>query len=503
MLHRGPVIADRFGLRGYEYNVGVGGTDTFYWDPRQHGGRLILNLGSHTATTAASILNLKLESTYTPTDFEELELVYIGYGGGPLAINASGADGLCIGTALYAPELAAGLPNELIRLRYFNGAFSVIERRGLSYDWSTLDILDSLNHKQSSLSVVWNANYPLLGVRCAARTDVGLSFVSRAVVGGVRTAFSPLDNRLMLGFFDGSKVVASSFPDISDSSITSIHMYTDSAGIAGVGRIFSGVQDRVLGTSDGGVTWTSLGNLPSGVTIIDGVIAGYNSTTRMLIAYNTGYYNRIFVSTDGGTTWLAEALPLATDVLKCITHQNSSSKQFIAVGHDGSNHGRIWRRSVAAAGSGVWTLVNSDGDANTTLNSAFRDMAVGESGKVWFTTDSGATWVQRPVLKTGSGGNAPNIMQVTRGTVSGCVAYYVYYTRSGVGHVGMSLNAGQTFYGRGPLDVSFDASLDYNLGILGPNSNAGSLALCPTAFVLGFGFTVFQRPPNGDRSKLQ
>jgi hypothetical protein len=216
----------------------------------------------------------------------------------------------------------------------------------------------------------------------------------------------------------------------------------------------------------------------------------------MLIAYCKDAYDRIFVSTDGGTTWAAEALPLATDRLRGITHVNAVNKQFIAVGHDGSQHGRIWQRSVAAAGSGVWSAVMSDGTASTIVQSVSYDMAVGDSGRVWFTDDDGTTWTQRPTMTTSPGGYTGDVRQVCRGLVSGRLVYYAHVVYNSIGFVCMSLNTGRDFYGRGTYGYGSGGFV--TLGILG--GSGGNLVMIPEA---PFGFTVFRRAPTSDRSRMQ
>jgi hypothetical protein len=456
---------------------------------------LDVDLTNYTYTAAAGTLELKLAAGYIPTFYEELELIYRNFGGGPLTVDASGAGGLCTGTIAGDPSLAPGLANEVIRLRYSNGTYRVVGRYGLDVEWNTLDIIDSLD-RPISVTTVNSGSYPLLDGRCAARIDSVATASPRAIIGGSYTAFSPFSGRLAIGYFDGAQVWAfAAVPSIASSVIMGIHMYSASDGLAGVSSS-SGVADKVLVTTDGGDIWTAAGDLPIAVGTVDGVVGGYNSSTRMLIAYCKDAYDRIFVSTDGGTTWLAETLPLATDRLKAITHVNSTNKQFIAVGHDGSLHGRIWRRSVAAAGSGVWSLVMSDGAVSTIVQDVSYDMAVGDSGRVWFTVDDGATWTQRPVVRTTPGGYTADLKQVRRGLASGRRVYYAHLMYNDVGFVAVSLNTGRDFYGRGAF--SYGSSGVVRLDIVG--GSGGNLAMFPES---PFGFTVFQRPPSGDRTRLQ
>lgn len=500
MLHRGEVRAYRQGIQETSYAAAPGVTNTFTWDPRVHGGRLSVNLSAITHTTAPSILRLLLEPTYVPVSGDELELVYSSYGGGPITVDASGTGGLCPSSSSGDPDLTAGLVNELLVLRYVGTRFRMVARRGLYYDWNTLNIIDSMAARSPVNCVLGGTPARLFSPRAIARMDAAYGTGYRALVGGATTDYAGATPRFALFFCDGANFFdEATVPALAaDSSITSVHMYSTTHGLAGVSSSPSSVSNRVLLTSDGGDTWVSSGNMPTAVSSISGVVGGYNNTTRMLIAYvdNT----QIFVSGDNGATWATESLPLGTDRLSAITHRNATGAQFIAVGRDASSDcGCIWRRSVASAGSGVWSVVNLDATTGTNLEAVDYDMAVGSLGRVWFTPDGGATWVQRPALEMG--GTEVHCKGVVRHLVSGRFVYYVYYRGGAVGHLGLSLNAGQAFYGCGPYEVGLSDNMA--LGVLGSKLEDGRVAVVNPIVTLQRQLTVFGALSAIGRTRLQ
>lgn len=65
---------------------------------------------------------------------------------------------------------------------------------------------------------------------------------------------------------------------------------------------FMGAFDRVLATSDGGATWTTLDN-PYGATVRQ------VRFTDQLHGWATDWYSQLLETTDGGTSWVAEQVP--------------------------------------------------------------------------------------------------------------------------------------------------------------------------------------------------
>ena len=226
----------------------------------------------------------------------------------------------------------------------------------------------------------------------------------------------------------------------------------------------------VLGTTDGGATWTPQA-LPAGVPLLSSITCP--STTTCLAAGTSvdsaTTTSAVVGTTDGGTTWVN--LPLPTGATSLSTVDCGSPSTCVVLGATSSGAG-AWATTdggqqwtTATVPSGVTSLAGVSCPTSTTC------VAVGATGSgptVVTTTDSGASWTKQTMLA---------------GIPAGAALAAVACTSASTCTVGGSVFDPSTGVGTPVLDATSDGGADWTSEPV-PAGVTGVTGLsCPSATV--------------------
>ncbi len=164
----------------------------------------------------------------------------------------------------------------------------------------------------------------------------------------------------------------------------------------------------VIGTTDGGTTWSLLGEVPSPITTI-GEPAGAGITDVRFVNSNVGwaYGPKLFQTTDGGASWTSVAIPGHGKQVMSLT-TSSSAGAYAVVSHCKYAAGpcpqplSLWRTSSPESGS--WTQITLDLPTSLGADVAARGTSVyvidelvgGGTDRLYASTD-GLSFSARPV----------------------------------------------------------------------------------------------------------
>jgi photosystem II stability/assembly factor-like uncharacterized protein len=200
---------------------------------------------------------------------------------------------------------------------------------------------------------------------------------------------------------------------------------------------------RVLVTTDGGRTWTNQYAGPAELDELDFTDAQHGWAVGT---------NTLLRTTDGGTTWTQLSEPACTTPIEDVHFVTEERGYAVARG------AQVWMSGgVPAAVSGGELLTTTDGgsqwtpvagapaQAQTVCFSGADDGFLGTPGKVWHSTDGGATWslaFTEPPLASGvhppapdttvlecAGGNAAWVQFLGYGAALGHAPYLAYATQ--------------------------------------------------------------------------
>lgn len=196
---------------------------------------------------------------------------------------------------------------------------------------------------------------------------------------------------------DGVKLVAAARNDYiytsSDSGVTwtardSVRGWFRADSSADGTRLLAIAGNAILTSRDSGVTWAS--TVPNGGEFLWSVASSADGT-RLVVGSVT---DKIYVSTDGGTTWTArlsgggwQAVAMSADGMRIYAAKNGS---FIYVSSDG---GTTWNAlNISASWNGMFA--SADGQ---------RIVAAAYGGLIYTSTDAGSTWVSRESARNWNG----------------------------------------------------------------------------------------------------
>lgn len=191
---------------------------------------------------------------------------------------------------------------------------------------------------------------------------------------------------------------------------------------------------RVLGTADGGHTWSAQYTGPAKLYQVDFTDAAHGWAVGT---------NALLRTTDGGVTWIALREPSCQAPVESVHFVTPGRGYAVAGG------AQVWLSGgvPAAVGGGEllttadggshWTRVaGAPGQAQTACFSSPADGFVGTPGKVWRTANGGATWSQAFTEPTVSGGVHPPAPDTTVLECAGGSAAWVQFLGHGaaLGH---------------------------------------------------------------------
>ena len=163
------------------------------------------------------------------------------------------------------------------------------------------------------------------------------------------------------------------------------------AAANGGGVIGGGVGDAYIYTSgDSGATWTETGSLQAWRS----VASSYDGTKLVAVADDQVHGGYIFTSGDSGATWTQATAP--QKAWRSVASSYDGTK-LVAVAY-GSNaytsgdSGTTWTEQIGSVQS--WQSVASSSDG-TKLVAVAGGLGMGNSGYIYTSIDSGATWKQR------------------------------------------------------------------------------------------------------------
>lgn len=234
-----------------------------------------------------------------------------------------------------------------------------------------------------ALNTVADSSTTLLGVACATASDC----VADGVVPGAGTS-------------DGGRLFVSGD---GGASWTAAAMRSGMPGLGGLAcptaTLCIAVGDAVLVSGDGGQTWqqrTVVGGMDSLRTVscaspLDCIAVGPNAEG----ASDANATANAIVTSDGGTTWRNEAMPVGTSPVQRISC--GSAQQCLAVG-PGLTSSQAPVFLASTDGGSTWSAAPAPagmvGVADASCVSGFHCVAVGRttSGPAAATTEDGVTW---------------------------------------------------------------------------------------------------------------
>ncbi len=173
----------------------------------------------------------------------------------------------------------------------------------------------------------------------------------------------------------------------------------------------------VLGTTNGGTTWTSQTVL-SGVGSLSGISCVSATTCEAVGDYYTGsvYVGVVLDTTNGGTTWTSQTVPSGVTGLNGISCASATLCEAVGENVNGlgaiigtTNGGTTWTSQTVPSGVGS---LNGISCASATLCEAVGDNANGP-GVVLGTTNGGATWTSQTLPWEFSGLNGISCVSTT------------------------------------------------------------------------------------------
>ena len=158
-------------------------------------------------------------------------------------------------------------------------------------------------------------------------------------------------------------------------------------------------QSQIYRSTDGGVTWTAVGNSGSASLPdipVHALLIDPDDSTRLYIGTDTG----VFVSFDAGATWARDGNPFADAITESIKIERTGNAKYLYA----FTYGRgVWRLNLASSPSGcVYSLSAS----STTVDSNE------QFGSVKVNTAPGCSWTARPgktfvTIQSPAGGSGP------------------------------------------------------------------------------------------------
>ena len=160
----------------------------------------------------------------------------------------------------------------------------------------------------------------------------------------------------------------------------------------------------LAGTADGGTTWTSQ-TVPAGPTLLDGISCALATTCEAVGSNSSLTTAFVLGTTDGGTTWTSQTVPAGVPSLGSVSCASATTCEAIAGGSGAIGHvfgttdgGSTWTSQPVPPGvidMGAISCASVTTCEAMGLNDSFLAAAIG-------TTDGGTTW-QRQSLPFGVG----------------------------------------------------------------------------------------------------
>ncbi len=213
------------------------------------------------------------------------------------------------------------------------------------------------------------------------------------------------------------------------NTLNSAWFFDANTGIV-VGASVSGDGGKIRRTTDGGLTFSTIGlGIPSGLAVVNSIYF-INSTTGYLCGTNTV---KAFKTTDAGLNWtLIPNLPTISLNYTCV-YAKDANNIFLGTASDGSAHSRrIVRTTNAGATWKIDTLPGSN--IYTVQDIKFQNANTGyvaaNSNYFAYTTNGGSNWTQAifPNMQQGL-----YQLQVIGSTVYALGSYTAYYYTSNLG----------------------------------------------------------------------
>lgn len=293
--------------------------------------------------------------------------------------------------------------------------------------WTSTAITDGTHRAATIGSVLKGSALYVLGHEY---NDVDNNYTynvwNNANSGGIWTAI-PFNNPQWLSnltfFTDGSALYVSGFLSGSGGALfksiddganwTAIPFDTgggdtgtaDGSTLYVVGSIERNTTGGVLKSTDGGVNWTPLVNLENYTQSFPGGI--FVDGSRIYITgsdYNApggSSYARVWISTDGGTSWSTNVLPgtLRAFVSNIVSHGSTIYVSGYVEDNDNNLFVKTW---ISTDSGGTWAETSLSGYVTAFTVHGSMVYAIGaefngnnlEGAKLWKTTNDGAIWTE-------------------------------------------------------------------------------------------------------------